>query len=154
MVPYDAANTIVTVRVILTSNDPHKTLNWVEGENFDAEISDVNQDIRELASQPLIEGFLTKMAEKAAELAELTQKNEDRDRGHWDSQDTGLTVGEHFGSLDAEGKRKYLKTRDIRVEKVTGPPLEPGASKGIRVIIDGEDHGTFPYPSLDASPAS
>ncbi len=56
-----------------------------------------------------------------------------------------MTVGEHFYGLDDDGKREYLKTRDIRVEKAT--PADPGATKGVRVIIDGADHGVFPYPA-------
>ena len=59
--------------------------------------------------------------------------------------DTRMTVGEHFYGLDDDGKREYLKTRDIRVEKAT--PADPGATKGVRVVIDGEDHGVFPYPA-------
>ena len=65
--------------------------------------------------------------------------------GHYNSIDTGMTEGDYFDSLDAEGKGKTPETRNIRVEKAT-PALEPGASKGIRKIIDGEDLGVYPYP--------
>lgn len=90
-------------------------------------------------------------AEQFDALPELHAKLEDlRGRevvkGHWEYQGTGMTVGDYFDSLDTEGKREYLKIHDIRVEKAT-PTLEPGASKGVRIIIDGEDHGVFPYPS-------
>jgi hypothetical protein len=54
-----------------------------------------------------------------------------------------MTVGEHFYGLDTEGRREYLKTRDIRLEKAV-PVLEPGATHGMRVVIDGTDHGVFP----------
>jgi hypothetical protein len=54
-----------------------------------------------------------------------------------------ITVGEHFDSLDRDGQRDYLMTRDIRVEKAT-PDFEPDFP-GIRVVIDGEDHGVFTH---------
>lgn len=56
------------------------------------------------------------------------------------------TEGEYFSNLDAEAQREYLKSLDIRAEKIDNPPLEPGATRGARVIIDGVDHGIFAYP--------
>ena len=49
---------------------------------------------------------------------------------------TGITVGDHFYSLDTDGQREYLKTRDIRVEKL---PLQEGGA-GVRLVIDGTDY--------------
>jgi hypothetical protein len=57
MVDYHALNAVVAMRVFMISNEPHKERRWVEGENYDAQTSEVMQDIRELAADPLAEGF-------------------------------------------------------------------------------------------------
>ena len=69
-----------------------------------------------------------------AKLADL--RSRESIPGHYDYVETGQTVGAHFWSLDNDGKRAYLATRDIRVEKV---PVEVNPS-GIRVVIDGQEH--------------
>jgi hypothetical protein len=140
MVPVDQTDTIIVTRVFLTSEEPYRTRQWVEGTNWDAQIAEVKQDIRDAVE-----------AERFEDLPPLQSKLADyRGRettpGHWEFQDTDMTEGEHFNSLDATGQREYLKTRDIRVERVDNPPLEPGATRGLRVVIDGVDHGVFPYP--------
>ncbi len=56
-----------------------------------------------------------------------------------------MTIGEYFYALSDDGKRSYLKSLDIRVEKAT--PDDPGATRGVRVVIDGEGHGVFAYPA-------
>jgi DNA invertase Pin-like site-specific DNA recombinase len=138
MVRLEPAETVVAVRIFMTSTEPHQIRHWVEGTNWNADIADVKQDMREAID-----------AERFSELASLQAKLEDyrgRDTvpGHYELTDTGMTVGDYFDSLDNEGKREYLKTRDIRIEKAM--PNDPGATRGIRVVIDGEDHGVFPYP--------
>ncbi len=140
MVLYEQTEIIVATIVFMGATGPYRIRHWVEGINWDAEISDIKQDMREAVE-----------AEQFDALPELQAKLEDlRGReavkGHWEYEDTGMTVGDYFDSLDTEGKREHLKLHDIRVEKAT-PTLEPGASKGVRIIIDGEDHGVFPYPS-------
>jgi DNA invertase Pin-like site-specific DNA recombinase len=143
MVPLAQTDTIIITRVFMTSTEPYRTRQWVEGTNYDDEISDIKQTIREVADAERFE----ELPELQAKLAELRRKNEEEaTAGHYEYTDTGITVGDYFDSLDLDGKREYLKTRDIRVEKVSNPPLEPGASVGIRVIIDGVDHGVYPYP--------
>ena len=52
-------------------------------------------------------------------------------------------MGEEFDTLDRDQQRDYLsKHHDIRVEKA----VHYDAANGIRVVIDGVDHGVFPYP--------
>lgn len=145
MVAFEQTETIIAARVFLTSTEPYRTRAWVAGSNWDVEISDVMQDIRELSqtADPLSEEFDTRMTELKATLADYRKR--ETVPGHWVYTDIGMTVGEHFYGLDAAGKREYLKTRDIRVEKAT--PAEPGATHGVRVVIDGEEHGVFPYPA-------
>ena len=150
VVPLEQTETIVAVRVFLTSNEPHRIKTWVEGVNWDAEIADIRLQMREL--DPESEEDEMRRDELKAQLREFRRKNEEEaTSGDWKWTDTGMTVGEYFHGLDAEGKREYLKNRDIRVEKVLNPPLEPGASVGLHVVIDGEDHGVFPYPPLRSS---
>jgi hypothetical protein len=144
MVDYEATNTIIAVRVFMTSTEPYRTREWVKGTNYDAEIANVKQDIREAAEAERFED----LPELQAKLAEL--RSRETVKGHYEYQDTGQTVGQHFMSLDNAGKREYLKTRDIRVEKAV-PVLEPGATRGVRVVIDGEDHGVWPYPPPSAT---
>lgn len=131
MTPYEQTESIVSARIFMTSVKPHQIREWVEGTHWDAEIADTKQDMREAVE-----------AEEFDAVPALQEKLEDlRGReivkGHWEYTDTGMTVGDYFYSLDARGKREYLKIHDIRVEKT---------ADGIRVIIDGEDHGVFPYP--------
>jgi site-specific DNA recombinase len=145
VVAYDHAEIIVAVRIFMTSTEPHQTRHWVEGENWDSEISDVMLDIRELPQKidPLSPDFPSAQAKLFGKLADY--RNRETVPGHWEFEDTGMTVGEHFDTLDRDGQREYLKTRDIKVEFAV-PELEPGATHGLRVVIDGEDHGVFPYP--------
>jgi DNA invertase Pin-like site-specific DNA recombinase len=138
MVPYEVTEAIVAVRVFMTSTEPYKIRHWVEGTSWDAEISDVKQDIREAADAERFD----ELPALQARLAEL--RSRESVSGHYQDEDTGITVGDHFDGLNAEGKREYLKTRDIRAGKAT-LTLEQGARRGIRVVIDGEDHGVFPY---------
>jgi hypothetical protein len=139
MVPYDDLEQIVHAWIALFTDEPDQAREWVEGQNWDAEISDVIHDIRELAQtvDPLSESFDTRMAELKARLADL--RGRESVPGHYERRDTGLTVGQHFRSLDHEGQREYLKTRDIRVEKV--PKLD--RVPGVRLVIDGEDYGVI-----------
>jgi site-specific DNA recombinase len=142
MVPLAHTDTIIAIRVFLISNDRFRVKMWVDGKSYDDEISDVKQDIREVTE-----------AERWAELPALTAKLGDlRDKqehettvGHYDLFDTGITVGQHFIDLDPGQRRVFLRGYDIRVQKAT--PDDPGAAHGIRVVIDGEDHGVFPYPA-------
>ena len=144
MVPLAQTETIVAVRVFMTSEEPYRTRQWIEGINWDAEIEDLKQSLSELA-QEMPDDYAERHAALMADLAAYRWKNEhEAVDGHWEYTDTGMTVGEHFDSLDATGQREYLKSRDIRVEKAT--PDDPGATRGLRVVIDSEDHGVFPYP--------
>jgi DNA invertase Pin-like site-specific DNA recombinase len=153
VVSFDHTETIVATRIFMTSNEPHRTRTWVEGKNWDADISDTMQDIQELPKKtdPLSPEFASTQEELFAKLAEYRHLNEtEATGGRWDSQVVRhpdgrvMTVGEHFDSLDPDGQREYLKTRDIRVEKAT-PDFE-SHMPGVRVVIDGEDHGVFWYP--------
>ncbi len=145
MVPLEQADAVITSRIFMTSIEPYQTRKWVKGENWDAQIADIVESLHKL--DPTRDGYDEKHAALVAQLREYQRKNdEEAIAGGWEYTDTGMTVGEHFDRLDPEGKREYLKTRDICVEKVTNPPLEPGASRGIRVIIDGQEPVIFPYP--------
>jgi DNA invertase Pin-like site-specific DNA recombinase len=127
MVGYDVTEFIVASQIFVHSAEPHRIRTWIEGVNWDDEISDVKQAIREAAEAERFE----ELPELQAQLAEL--RGRESTPGHYDFTETDKTVGEYFWTLDADGKRKYLATRDIRVEKV---PTEVNPS-GIRVIIDG-----------------
>ena len=128
----------------MTSTKPYKTRQWVNGWNYDAEIADTVQQINALS--PLNEDDEMRRPALIARLREYQAKNEtEAISGGYEDVDTDMTEGEHFFSLDADGRREYLKTRDIRVAKE--PPDDPGATRGVRVVIDGVDHGVFPYPA-------
>jgi site-specific DNA recombinase len=141
MVLLEHTDTIIAIRVFLTSTDRYQTREWAEGKSYDDEISNVKQDIREAVEAERFE----EMPALQAQLAEYRRKSEEETSvGHWEYTDTEMTVGDHFYGLDDAGKREYLKRHDIRVEKDV--PDDPGATKGVRVVIDGVDHGVFLYP--------
>ena len=130
MVDYETTEFIVASQIFVHSAEPHTIKTWVDGQNWDDQISNVKQDIREAAD-----------AERFEDMPALQTKLADyRSRqsvpGHYDEVETGQTVGAHFWSLDNDGKRAYLATRDIRVEKI---PAGVNPS-GIRVVIDGQEH--------------
>ena len=68
------------------------------------------------------------LPELQAKLSEL--RSRETIPGHYEKRDTGITVGEYFNNLDFEGMREYLRTRDIRAEKVPD---------GIRLVVDGAE---------------
>jgi DNA invertase Pin-like site-specific DNA recombinase len=130
MVDYELTEFIVASQIFVHSTEPHTIKNWVDGQNWDDEISNVKQSIREAVEAERFE----EMPALQAKLADY--RSRDEISGHYDYVKTGQTVGEHFWSLDNDGRREYLATRDIRVEKV---PTEVNLS-GIRVVIDGQEH--------------
>lgn len=145
MVPLETTDIIITAQIFTVSTEPHRTRQWVEGINWDDDISRVKQLMREAVET---ERF-GEMAELQAELAEYRRKNEQGGTtGHYESEEVHnkdgsvRTVGQHFGRMTTEEKRQYLKTRDIRVEKV--------GKDGIRVMVDGKDLGIHVYRPLAA----
>ena len=131
MIPYDLMEEVAHMMITLISGEPHYTREWVEGQNWDAEIADVKQDIREAAEAERFE----ELPELQAKLAQL--RSNESIAGHYEEHGTGLTIGQYFHSLDYAGQREYLMTRDIRVAKV--PPLN--GVPAVRLIIDGQDYG-------------
>ncbi len=145
LVPYEQTENIIAVRIFITSDKPWKTKQWVKGQNWDAEIADTIQQIKAL--NPLDLEDEARRPGLMAELRELQRKNdEEATKGGWLPVDTGITEGEHFIELTRDERREFLKDYDIRVERIDNPPMEPGATQGLHVIIDGIDHGVFPYP--------
>ena len=142
MVPYDDLEEIVHAWITLVTDAPHQTREWIDGESYDNDISDVKQDIREVVETEQFD----KLPELQAKLAELRDKQQHATQGHYERHDTGLTVGQYFHSLDHTGQREYLKTRDIRAEKV---PERDGVP-GVRLVIDGEDYGVIRLAQEDS----
>lgn len=142
MVLVETTDKIVISRFLIWDDSPHQIETWVEGQNWDAEIGDLTQDIQELSKDPTAEGWAARMAELGAEVVRLTELNESREKGHYEYEDvlnpdgSVMTKGQYFHDLDPDGRRKYLETHDIRAEKT--------ANGNIRVIIDGEE--TAPIP--------
>ena len=149
MVSRDRLENMVAVRMLAWNDEPHQTRKWMPGKTWDSEIAEIAQDIRELAQDPLAEGFLDRMAEKQAQLADYTERNKSRERGHWEFTDavnddgTLKTVGQYFYDLDAEARREYLKTRDIRAEKTR-------CCGGVRVVIDGREDAAHKTGCIEA----
>jgi hypothetical protein len=131
MVPFDYTEQIVSTVVRVLSSEPHHTRRWIEGESFLSEISNVKQDMREAVEAEEFD----RLPGLQQEIAGLRIKQENAVKGHWQYEDSGITVGQHFASLDKAGQRDYLKTHDIRVEKVA--PMN--GTPGIRLVIDGVD---------------
>jgi DNA invertase Pin-like site-specific DNA recombinase len=136
MVPFDLANRMVAVRFLLWNDQPYQTRQWIDGTNYESEMLDIEQSIRELNPRSKEDRA------KRAELEELLDEYASRPvtLGEYDVKDvlnpdgTVRTIGQHFYGLDSDGRREYLAEHDIRAEK-----LSDGR---IRVVIDGrEDSG-------------
>jgi len=163
MVPLAQTDFIVAERVIAVSTEPYVTRAWVEGESYDDAIANTKQDLREAveaehwADMPALQEKLDELRDRQAHATKghyektyyrRSDGSAVREGEHLQHLDELLTEGDHFETLDVGGRRAYLATRDIRVEKVLNP--EPGASCGLHVVIDGIDHGVFPYPPARA----
>jgi hypothetical protein len=141
MVPFAQTEVIVTTEIYMTSNEPFKDRRWVEGQSWDAEIADILQQMRELDPESEEDEAIRDALK--AQLKELRRKNEtEATIGGWREVETKFTEGEVFDKLPNDAKREYLSTRDIRVEKAV---TEHGL-KAVHVVIDGQDHGVWPYP--------
>lgn len=137
MVPYLQTEDLIATRIFMTDTKPHRAKAWVKGVNYEAEIADLKQDIREVTEAEQWD----KLPGLTAELDDYRGK--DTTDGHYEYDDTDQTEDEYFYGLSPAERREYLaKEHDIRVEKsvtVEGFPA-------IHVLIDGEDHGTWAYP--------
>jgi hypothetical protein len=69
-------------------------------------------------------------------------------RGRWEYEDTGLTVGQYFASLDDDGKREYLRRHDIRAEKTGKAPQD------FRIVIDGDECDRERFDTADLAYAA
>lgn len=122
------------------NDSPHKTRQWAEGQNWDAQISDLSIAISELAKNPSADRWLERMGELKAELDDYERKNrEERTGGEWVFSDvlnadgSIMTKGQYFASLAPEGRREYLMTFDIRAERTdTGCRYEAEGPDGSR----------------------
>jgi DNA invertase Pin-like site-specific DNA recombinase len=77
MVAYNFTEAIVSTVITLISTQSHRTREWVEGLNWDAEIFDVKQDMREAVEA---EDF-GRLAELQVKLSELRSRKVTK--GHW-----------------------------------------------------------------------
>jgi DNA invertase Pin-like site-specific DNA recombinase len=146
MVRYERLENMVAVRMLAWNDEPHQIRDWVEGRNWDSEIADVVQSIREL--DPRNREHRVLRAKLEDELDEYQRLNdEESTSGRWDTIDvlnddgSVMTKGEYFYDLyqpyveggDVDPARDYLTTFDIRAEKTA-------CCGGIRVLInDRED---------------
>jgi DNA invertase Pin-like site-specific DNA recombinase len=145
MVRYERLENMVAVRVLAWHDEPHQIRNWEEGKNWDAELENTAQSIREL--DPLADDYDTALEELRAELKEYKRLNdEESTAGHWAVVDvlnddgTLMTKGEYFYDLyqpyldggNVDPAREYLKTFDIQAEKLP-------CCSGIRVLINNRE---------------
>lgn len=136
LIPLELLEKMVVAYMIDWNAEPHQTKQWVEGQNWDDEISDVNQQIQEIMRDLLAEDAMERLAEKRADLVHYTELNKNREKGEYKRKDvfnddgSVKTKGQHFYELDDEGRREYLKEFDIRAEKTADP-------KGVRLYIGG-----------------
>lgn len=93
LVPANVLDAIVLKR--MSANPfPHRERVFTPGRNTAEELRDLNRQIAEAAARGDY-GLVAVLSEKA------TAASESEDvRGRWELRDTGLTIGEHFRSLD------------------------------------------------------
>jgi hypothetical protein len=142
MILLEPLERFVRVWTLIVSDKPHQVRTWVEGTNWDAEIADTKQDMREAVEA---EDF-DRMPELRARLEDY--RNREVIRGRWEYEDTGLTVGQYFASLDDDGKREYLQRHDIRAEKTGKAPQD------FRVVIDGYECDRERFDTADLAYAA
>lgn len=133
MVPFALTEFIVASQIFVNSTEPHTVKTWIDGQTWDDEISNVKQSIREAVEAERFD----LMPELQARLGEL--RSRENVPGHYEETETGETVGEHFWHLTPDGKRDYLASRDIRVEK-----SDMLGSVSVRVVIDGGEAEEYP----------
>jgi hypothetical protein len=146
LVEFHRLENMVAVRVLAWHDEPYQLREWVDGKNWDAEISDTVQSIHGL--DPLEDDdYAEHHAGLIAELKEYKRRNaEEGTAGGWaytdvlNAEGSVMTKGQRFYDLyqpymdggDVGPARDYLKTWDIRAEKIT-------CCGGIRVIINGRE---------------
>ncbi len=135
MVSYERLEEFVIAWFATDNYEPYRTRTWVEGKNWDAEITGIRRVMSEL--DPESEEDEAKRDSLKAQLREYRRKNEEEatEGGYeyskvYNLDGSVMTVSQHFSNLDNDGKRDYLMDHDIRAEKA--------ADDDILVIIDGE----------------
>lgn len=103
----EPADEAATVLLSLSQAD-WTELRLVKGVNYDAEMAKIKLQLRDLGAQDLPEDEEDRRrAELRARRHELEAKPNIPDR--WEQMATGLTVGQHFMSLDPEGQRQMIR---------------------------------------------
>jgi DNA invertase Pin-like site-specific DNA recombinase len=132
MIRLERLDEMVIARMLVWHDQHYTIRTWVEGEDWQADIESIAQDIREIdpVEMALNPEITRRHTELMAQLADYTSR--EVIDGNWDEIDTGITKGMYFYDLNPEGRREYLKACDIRAEKA-------GCCGGIRVVIDGRE---------------
>ncbi len=143
LVPYERLEARVVVSILIRNDKPYQTKEWKEGTNWDAEIADTLQSLQALDRELVklgIDEYNRRHADLIAQYTDYQQRNEtEATSGGWELTDvlndngSVMTQGQHFFSLDRDGRREYLKAHDIRAER------DDNATDGIRLFIDGEE---------------
>jgi DNA invertase Pin-like site-specific DNA recombinase len=146
MVPLERLEIRVVFAILRRFNQPHTTKQWVEGINWEDEIAGLNQDIIELARNPLAENWTERITEKQVRLVECQRLSEENsDAGHYeptqDHNDDGSvkTIGQFFFEQNRDGRRTEIASHDIRAEK------DHTAPDKIRLFIDGDEDIPTPF---------
>ena len=145
LVEYERLEMRVVVNMLTRNDKPYRTKTWTPGTNWDAEIADALQSLQALNPVKLgLDEYNRRHAELMTQLAEYQSKNENEaTSGGWEYTDvlnddgSVMTEGQHFFGLGRDGRREYLKTHDIRAERVA-------TGDGIRIIIDNEEDVPIP----------
>ena len=145
LVEYERLEMRVVVNMLTRNDKPYQTKTWTPGTNWDAEIADALQLLQALNPVKLgLDEYNRRHAELMTQLVEYQTKNENEaTSGGWEYTDvlnddgSVMTEGQHFFGLDRDGRREYLKTHDIRAERIA-------TGDGIRIIIDGEEDVPIP----------
>jgi DNA invertase Pin-like site-specific DNA recombinase len=145
MVLLDDIERIVRLWMLVVSDEPHTEPHWIEGKNWDTEISETRQDRREALEADDIA--------KVLELTALLEDYESREviKGRMDQEDTGLTKGQFFAGLDDAGKRAYLRRYDIRALKLPRGQSGgwPSGQGRFKLWIDGEECDPETFAAAD-----
>jgi hypothetical protein len=134
------------VMLLSISKAPWTELRLVRGVNHQAELSQIKLDIRDLGAQDLPDDeYDRRLTELRARRDDLLTKDNIPDQ--WKEEDTGLTVGQHFLSLDRAGQRQMILDE---VKFYAKPAGLPGKDKRIPVVAMKSRLFTVPAPLVQA----
>jgi DNA invertase Pin-like site-specific DNA recombinase len=126
MVRLDVTDAVVTA-LLSMAHEPYAELRRVAGGNYDADLTKIQLELNDLPRQGLSDNQEDSERQRLrAERDRLTEQNKHARRDRWEQVPTGETVGQHFMSLDFDGRRQMMLDEvKVYAEKNASDPDRP-----------------------------